>query len=235
MIFGKQINQVIEKSDILLEVLDARFVNETRNRTLEKRIKLEGKTLIYVVNKVDLVNSRWLHERIKDLDPVVRISCKERLSTGILRAMIKRYAKKVGKTFVGIIGYPNTGKSSLVNIMCGKARAKTSPQSGMTRSIQHIRLSEDIMLVDSPGTFANDDTDALVLISSIDFSKVEDPVYYVNLIQERFTGVIERYYTIESLEDFAHKRGYLKKGGIIDEEKAARIILKDWQQGRIHV
>ncbi len=235
MIFGKEINKVIETADIILEVLDARFVNETRNKLLEKRIKLSGKTLIYVVNKVDLVDSRWLHARIKELDPVVRISCKDRLSTGILRATIKRYAKKIGKSYVGIIGYPNTGKSSLVNILCGKARTKTSSQSGMTRSLQNIRLSEGIMLIDSPGTFANDDEDALVLISSIDFTKVDDPVYYVQLIQEKFPNTIEKHYNVDSLEEFAKKRGCLKKGGELDEDKAAKVILKDWQQGRIHV
>ena len=235
MIFRKVINDILEMSYIILEVLDARFIDETRNKGIEARIKNEGKTLIYVVNKIDLIASPKIQEHIRNLKPHVLISCKERLNTGILRNLIFRYAKKGERSRVGIIGYPNTGKSSLVNVLCGHARARTSSRSGSTRGKQFIRLTENITLLDSPGTFVVENPDKLVLISSVDFSKVDDPIYYVDLIEQKFPGVIERHYGVKNLEELAQKRGHIKKGGELDEERTAKIILKDWQQGKIRV
>ncbi len=237
MLFRKVINDVIEKCDIILELLDARFIDETRNEAIENRILNDGKVLIYVINKIDLVKSQIIHDKIRGLKPYALISCKERLNTGALRNLIFRYASKDKdvRTRVGIIGYPNTGKSSLVNVLCGKAKAPTSPQSGMTRGAQFIRLTENITLFDTPGTFIMKDEDKLILISSIDFSKAEDPVYYVNLLEKKFPGFLEDHYGVEDLEELARKRGHLRKGGEVDEEKTARIILKDWQQGKIRV
>lgn len=236
MIFRKIIKQVIEKSDIILEVLDARFIDETRNPQLEEKIREEGKKLIFVVNKIDLIDDPKLIRKIKKLKPSIQVSCKERLSTDRLRGIIKRYANKEGRTRVGVIGYPNTGKSSLLNILCGRSKAKTSSQSGMTRGLQFIRLTENITLLDSPGTFPVDQKDEkLVLISSIDFSKVKDPEYFVELIQDHFPNALEDHFQVDDLEELAEKRGFLKKGGLIDEIRLARYILKEWQQGKIHV
>lgn len=235
MIFRQAIRKVIAKSDILLEVLDARFIDETRNPFIEKKIKEEGKKLIYVVNKIDLVQDTKLLKKIRKLKPLVQVSCKKRMNTGTLRDFIKRYANKEGFTRVGVIGYPNTGKSSLINVLAGRAKARTSSQSGMTRGVQFVRLTKDITLLDSPGTFVEEDKEKLVLIASIDFSKVKDPDYYVELIQDRFPGVLEDYYKVEDMDELAHKRGFLKKGGLIDEVRLARYILKDWQQGKIKI
>ena len=235
MIFGQAIRQVLDKADILLEVLDARFIEETRNYYIEDKIKDSGKKLIFIVNKIYLVESSKVLNQIKKLNPVVLVSCKQRMNTATVRNLIKRFANTEGYTRVGVIGYPNTGKSSLINLLAGRAKAKTSSQSGMTRSMQFIRLTKEITLLDSPGTYTEEDKDKLVLIASIDFSKVKDPDYYVELIQDKFPGLLEKHYKVEDLEELAKKRGFLKKGGKVDDVRLSRFILQDWQQGKIKI
>ena len=107
------IEKVIDMSDILLEVLDARFVEDTRNPELEEEIQKKAKKIIYVINKSDLFSLRNA-----ELLPSIFVSCKNRKGVRELRDMIKRSAsgiKKPEKVVVGVIGYPNTGKSSLIN------------------------------------------------------------------------------------------------------------------------
>ncbi|MCW8965985.1 MAG: hypothetical protein OQK82_04750, partial [Candidatus Pacearchaeota archaeon] len=123
--YPELVEKIITVSDIILEVLDARFIEETRNRELEREIKKQKKKLIYVLNKSDLVT------KIKSAQkPAVSISCTKKRGGKELRALIQKEAKllkkKTGKVLkgdkikesvsekitVGIIGYPNTGKSS---------------------------------------------------------------------------------------------------------------------------
>ena len=73
------------------------------------------------------------------------------------------------------------------------------------------------------------------MISSIDFSKVKEPDLYVDILLEKFPGVLEEYYGVDDMEELAKKRGFLKKGGKIDEMRLCRYILKEWQQGKIKV
>ena len=64
---------------------------------------------------------------------------------------------------------------------------------------------------------------------------VKDPDFYVEIIQDKFPGVLEAHYEVDDIEELAEKRGFLKKGGKIDETRLCRYILKDWQQGKIKV
>src|SRR5690606_27219401 len=100
--------------------------------------------------------------------PYVLVSCTKRKGIKKLRDLIKITAKKIEKkekreikkdkiivsenekVKVGIIGYPNTGKSSLINILSGKGGAGVGSDAGFTKNIQKIRLSEDVVLIDSP-------------------------------------------------------------------------------------
>lgn len=231
--YFSMVNKVIDVSDIILEVVDARFVDETRDLALEKKVLDKDKKLIFVVNKVDLVDSYVARRKIKALKPRVEVSCKKRLGTGKLRDLIKRFAE--GETYVGVVGYPNTGKSSIINALCGKTRAKVAPQSGHTKGYQFVKLTREIMLLDSPGVFPVKHEDVQVLASAIDFTKVKEPDYYVELLFDKFPGVLEKHYDIEDFEDFCEKRRFLRKGGAPDLVRAAKEILKDWQQGKIKV
>ena len=74
--FWKHVNEVLREADIIIEVLDARFIDETRNREIEYKVRSSGKRILYVMNKCDLVNIEELKEKSKELQPSVFISSK---------------------------------------------------------------------------------------------------------------------------------------------------------------
>ena len=252
--FPKLANEVIRISDIVLQVLDARFLQETRNLELEKLIKTQGKFLINVINKTDLVNISDLQKNpaLSSLWPYVIFSCSKRIGLGKLRERIKievkRFGVKHSKAHVGVIGYPNTGKSALINLLAGGSRARTSPEAGFSKGIQKIRFNKDILILDTPGVIPSKEN---ATISSLDlkkhaeigvktYDKVKNPDFIVLGILKKNPGLFERYYKTESqgdveifLDDLGRKRKLYKIGGNVDIDRIARIVLRDWQEGKI--
>ena len=249
-------NEVIGASDIVLEIVDARFINETRNKELEELIKSKGKKLIYVINKIDMADIDKVKAIISSekLYPYVLISCKHRRGGKILRNMIKIAASKSGNAFrkkqVGIIGYPNTGKSSLINLLAGGPSAKTSPESGFTKHMQKVSLTKDIMLLDTPGVIPMKEDSNIYArdlvkhakIGIIDYNKVKEPEFVVFSLMKKYPGIFERYYHIQAdgdsellIEQLGRKMNFLRKGGLVDEDRTARLILKDVQENRIRI
>ncbi|MBS3089785.1 50S ribosome-binding GTPase [Candidatus Pacearchaeota archaeon] len=246
--------EVIRISDVVLQVLDARFLQETRNLELEGLIKREGKFIINIINKVDLVDINSLKKNpiMKQLVPYVLFSCNKRIGLGKLRERIKIEVKRFGvthaKAHVGVIGYPNTGKSSLINFIAGRSVAGTSSQSGFSRGIQKIRFSKDILILDTPGVIpsnehavtSSEDMQKHAEINVRTFDSVKNPDLIVGNIMQKNPGLLEKFYDTESegdpeifLEKLGRKRNILRKGGKIDIDRSARIVLKDWQEGKI--
>lgn len=242
-VFWRMVNEVIARSDIVLEVLDARMVEETRNKEVEKRIKNYGKQLIFVINKCDLVPESWLVKAKKGLFPVVCVESKSRKGKTRLREKILRYTKKK-EVKVGVVGYPNTGKSSVINMLKGRASAKVSPKSGLTRGIQLIKADNRITLLDTPGVFPFDKGDEvkLALLGTKNPQELKDPELCAMELIDRLDRKVEKNYGAkkgadeeESLENIALKLKKLKKKGEPDTETASRIIIKDWQSGKIRL
>ncbi|MFW6231159.1 MAG: GTPase [Nanoarchaeota archaeon] len=237
--FWNVINKVIREADIILEVLDARSIDKTRNVEIEDKVRDSGKTLIYVMNKCDLVDVDEVKERKKELKPSVFISAKDHLGTKMLREAILKHADKK-EIKVGVLGYPNTGKSSLINALKGRASAKASAESGYTKGLQNVRISKRILLLDTPGVIPYKEKDEIKHGStgSVDYSQVKDPEEVVFSLFGEHPGIVD-FYDVdgddeeEMLENIALKFRYLKKGGVADTKKAARMILKDWQRGNI--
>lgn len=260
--YPELVEKIIIVSDIILEILDARFIEETRNKELEKEIKKQKKKIIFVLNKSDLV------EKIKTkLKPYVAISCTKKRGARELRALIQKEAKtlkkKTGKVLrgdkikesksekitVGVIGYPNTGKSSTINLLVGKPKAKIASVAGYTKNLQKVKLTNEIQLIDSPGVipkeiYSGTDKEALAQHTKVggrSYSQVKDPETIVAKLLLEFPQ-IEEFYKISAnsdaeilIEELGRKKGYLKKGGQVNEDQTARLILKDWQEGRIKV
>ncbi|HLD04654.1 MAG TPA: GTPase [Candidatus Nanoarchaeia archaeon] len=242
--YWRLINKVIEQADILLLLLDARFMEETQNAEVEVKVKESKKPLIYVITKCDLVDKK-LMDRIK-LKPSVFVSATEHLGTTLLRERIliegqRSYKDK--ETFaVGVLGYPNVGKSSLINALKGRKSAPTSAISGFTKGIQKVRADNRIIFLDTPGVIPYKEIDdhKHALIGTLEFNKIKDPGLIAMEFMKKYPGRIESYYGLalsadfeETLEALAKKKNLIKKHAELDLDRAAKMILKDWQTGKI--
>jgi ribosome biogenesis GTPase A len=250
--FPKQLEQVIDIADIVLEVLDARFISETRNREVENAIKDKSKKLIRVLNKSDLVKKIPQYKLTK-LIPYAIVSAKTKNSIGRLRDKIKEFSSKVNtddKVTVGVIGYPNSGKSSVINALLGKSKASTSHQSGHTKGLQKLKLSEHIMLLDSPGVIPQEEystTDSSKMaqhakLGAKSYEKVKDPEIVLGDLIKVLGDVFEKHYKIKAgknseilIEELGKKKNFVKQKGLVDEDRTARFILKEWQTGKIKI
>ena len=237
------VNEVIYKADVVLEILDARIIDETRNRSIEYRIGKLNKPIIYVINKCDLVKKEVLEQKKDEFEYCVYVSSKDRHGTTMLKNKILALGKK-DKIHVGVVGYPNTGKSSIINALAGASKASTSSQAGHTRGIQLIKANNRIYLLDTPGVipFNDQDPDQLAIICSKNPQKLKEPDVVAMKLIEKFNGVVEKFYGIEkqkdsekALELITVKMNKMKKGGELDVEATARQIMYDWQKGRINL
>ena len=154
------------------------------------------------------------------------------------------------QTRVGIIGYPNTGKSSLINSIVGRGkRANTSSERGHTKTIQHIRFTKNIVLIDTPGVIPDNEDSNInmtnlkkhVSISVVTYDKVKNPDFIILELMKKYPGVLQKYYKIktddveELLDKLGQRLNFLKKGGEVDTDRTARAILKIVQEGKIKI
>ena len=236
----------IRIADVILEVLDARDPLGTRNKKIENFIVDNNKNLILIIHKVDLVPKsvtlKWKKLFDKEF-PTIFTSKKKKygISIKILKKEIKKLCQKSDIKIL-IIGYPNVGKSTLINAIKGRPTVGTSPDAGFTKGKQYIRLSEDILLIDTPGVIPFDDLDDinLVLKNALRVEKVKEPYFVMEEILKKIDKkiLVETYgITFSDLDDllekFARKRGKLLPGNEPNIEEAARIIIRDWQRGKI--
>jgi ribosome biogenesis GTPase A len=253
--FANIVKKVITDSHIILEILDSRFIDETRNKDIEHDIQSRHKKLIFVFNKSDLVNIHELKAKIKrrGIKRYVIMSTKQRKGGQELRNKLKIEASRIkdenkteGRVQVGIIGYPNSGKSSVINLLVGRPVAKTAFEAGFTKGLQKIKIAEGLFIFDTPGVVPREETlgeEGYVKHASIgarNYDKIREPEFVVGHIMLRYPGALEKFYSIEVLNDvdamieqIGKKKGFLKKGGEVDVDRTSRMILKDWQEGKI--
>jgi len=249
--YWKVIEKIINDSNIILEVLDARMPELSRNKKIEEIVKEKEKQLILILNKTDLVSENQLKKTIKKLKKqynTFEISSTKKLGTKRLRNYLLSQAKKQKdiKFFrVGIVGYPNTGKSSVTNALIGRKKAIVTSKAGTTKGQQWIKFKENIQIIDSPGVIPIEKQDEIrySLIGSKNPEKIHDKEKVVReIINLLDIQTIENLYKIkinekddftEIVEKIAIKKGLLKRGGEINETQVFIKIIRDWQQGKL--
>lgn len=240
--YWKLVNEVMEDADIVLLVLDARMPEETRNKEIEQKMRQKNKRILYVLNKCDLVTKEVIEKLKKGFEPSVFVSSKERFGGTILFKKIMEMCK--GKNcVVGVLGYPNVGKSSVINLLKGQRSASVSPHSGHTRGKQFVSVKGKIRLIDTPGVlpFKEDDLLKKVIVGAFNPEHLKDPEFFaiklIELHPDMFTKYLEMEYEDDAsdfLEKVAMKRHVLIKGGKPDVIRVARQLLYEWQRGKIH-
>ena len=281
----KILDQVIENSDVILEVLDARDPLICRNLELENKIKNNKKKLILVLNKIDLIpiqnaidwqkylsnefpcilfksntqikntnlsQSNLFDKNIKEKKEYIENILKGNKSIGNeeLLNILKNYSRiDVGiksNIVVGVIGIPNVGKSSLINSLTRGKNVGVSNIPGYTKGLQEIILDNNIRLLDCPGVVMSNNENN-ILYNIIRTEDIKEPIEVVSKIlkkmeQEYFLKTYNLDISIlKGSELTVEKIIYLvgekmkkyKKGGIVDLDKSARIIINDWNLGKL--
>eukprot|EP01114_Cavostelium_apophysatum_P014136 TRINITY_DN3586_c0_g1_i1.p1 TRINITY_DN3586_c0_g1~~TRINITY_DN3586_c0_g1_i1.p1 ORF type:complete len:602 (-),score=241.89 TRINITY_DN3586_c0_g1_i1:30-1835(-) len=171
----------------------------------------------------------------------------ECLGAETLLQLLKNYTRSQNmKTSlsVGIIGYPNVGKSSLINSLKRTRAVGVGATPGFTKTVQAIHLDKNIKLLDCPGIVfgnTNNSDNDIILRNAVRIEQIPDPVEPVETIIKRAKPeqMMEIYKvakfstTTEFLLHIANKRGKLGKGGVADLKAAARSVLQDWNAGKI--
>ena len=160
--------------------------------------------------------------------------------------LLKNYSRveggKISKITVGVFGFPNVGKSSVINSLTRRKAASVSSTPGHTKSIQEIEIDSKVTLIDSPGVVASsEDEITLLLRNTIKADQVVDVSRAIEEILKRVTkeDLLKLYKTAdfanntEFLVNMALKMGKMKKGGIPNLEETARIVIRDWNEGKI--
>jgi|JI61114C2RNA_FD_contig_31_2916216_length_1069_multi_3_in_0_out_0_1 nuclear GTP-binding protein len=157
--------------------------------------------------------------------------------------LIKQLSKVEGTNravTVGLIGYPNVGKSSVINSLKRTKACQVSSVAGSTKCLQEVKLDKQVKLLDCPGViFEMQDKTNLILRNTLKLDDDLDEIVQAILEKVEHPQLLELYKieTFKGCEDFlakvARSAGRLIKGGIPDFKKAAKMVVEDWNKGRI--
>ncbi|KAL8742014.1 MAG: hypothetical protein Q9190_005448 [Brigantiaea leucoxantha] len=250
-----ELYKVVDSSDVVIHVLDARDPEGTRCRSVEKYIKTEAphKHLIFILNKVDLVPNSiaasWVRTLSKEYPTLAfHASITNSFGKGSLIQLLRQFSSLHSdrkQISVGFIGYPNTGKSSIINTLRKKKVCTVAPIPGETKVWQYITLMKRIYLIDCPGVVPpnpNTTEEDILLRGVVRVENVENPHAYIPAVLKKTKPQhIERTYDIRGyegdatrfLELLARKSGRLLKGGEADVDGVAKMVLNDFLRGKV--
>ncbi|NXV43361.1 GNL3 protein, partial [Uria aalge] len=273
--FCRELKKVIEASDVVLEVLDARDPMGCRCPQLEQAVTCSGgdKKLLLVLNKIDLVPKenleKWLNYLKKEFPTIAFKSAtlmkdrtmeqftKRRARVDLSRTtecfgskcllkLLQDHVRTQNKAIqVGVVGFPNVGKSSIINSLKGVRACNVGLTRGVTKSMQIVHIDKQTKILDSPSLIADPSNNALALalrtILNTEEPASADVLEGVDAILNHCSKQqVMMHYSIpdfRNTEEFltllAQKRGMLKKGGVPDVENIAKVLLCDWTGAKI--
>jgi len=249
------LKKAISKVDVVLEILDARLPNASANPFVNKICK--DKFRLKVLNKCDLADPEqtclWLNYfETQQKIPAIAISGSQKLQAfeALNYCVNKIKRNPARKLKVMVIGIPNTGKSTILNSLAGKKIAKTGNVPAITRHQQRTSLKNNIDIYDTPGILwpvIEPEQKAYILAASgaisdtaIDYNDIA--FFAATLLIQRYPHLLMlRYPFLEIIPDDAltliekigSARGCLKKGGVMNYQKASEALIRELRAGKI--
>ena len=257
----------LKNVDIVIELLDARIPQSSRNPEIERLT--EGKPLITLLNKSTLADAaeteKWVRRYTGEGRICLAFDCVEKRGLDklmpavrtVLADKIARYEQKGmsgRKLRAMVVGIPNVGKSSLINLLGGTKKAKVENRPGVTVAPQWVTTKEGLDLMDMPGVlwprFDHRETGENLAITGA----IKDEVVHIETLALALVGKLRRRYPAqlsaryklteaeiadEALSDYdlfcliGKKRGLLISGGEINEERTANMLLDEFRAAKI--
>ncbi len=254
---SRDIENALAASDCAVYVLDARAVKSCFNPSFDALIKLP---VVYVINKADFVPTDAAEAWVRRLTVGNNIaiatdgtasSCRNKLIAAVKRACapkIERMKKRGLNTHLRavVVGVPNTGKSTLINSMCGKARLTTGNRAGVTKTSVWARVDGTLDVLDTPGTLYPKIADRRIGENLAIIGSIRDEVLDITEIAEALvsrldsidTQILSRRYGevqggADRLSQIATARAYKIRGGELDLTRAAATLVDDFRKGRL--
>lgn len=264
----QELYKVIDCADVVIQVLDARDPDGTRSKFLETHIKTNcpQKHLIFILNKVDLVPNYITKHHVKEISKdyptlAFHASMTKSYGKGSLIQLLRQFANlhpEKKQISVGFVGFPNVGKSSIINTLKSKKVCKVAPIPGETKVWQYITLFKRVFLIDCPGIVYPDKKSALeehdgikdlhqeadlVMKGVVRAERLQNPDEYIDVILKKLNVKnLMKTYGIAGedcasaekfLRSIAVKRGRLLKGGEPDFRSVAKQVIYDLQRGKL--
>jgi len=254
----KKAAEAMEKTDMVIEVLDARIPEASRNPMIEQLRVHRQRPCLKILNKSDLADPQatqaWLeyYNAQKNVHAVA-LSCKKPTDVAKVPNLCLKIAPHRGTALkplrMMIMGIPNVGKSTLMNALLKKRVAKVGDEPAVTKTQQRLYLGNNMVLIDTPGMLwpkIAHPSDGLMLAASHAIgvnALIEEEVaaFLADVLLLRYAGLISARYGfptdgmdgVSVVEGVALRRGLRLKGGGIDLEKAAHILLQDYRSGAL--
>lgn len=250
----KMIDTELKNCDAIIYVVDARCPQSCINPQFDSFVG--RKPVLFILNKIDLAPNGVKEKFIQSLqlktpyEVITRNSVKSGGTQSVINALQKLLAERIKaklahgitKTLrVAVIGVTNCGKSTFINNMTNKGKTQTGNRPGVTRTKQWVSITDNLWLLDTPGTLWPAFTNQQVARNLAYVGSIKDDVLdtialsqtlLADLTKLQSDAVLSRF-GVTSFEDIARKRGCLLRGGVLDTLRTAKIILTEFREGKI--
>lgn len=252
----KKAAETMGKIDVVVELLDARLPGASSSPLIERLRRDRQRPCLKILNKADLADpdatAAWVrHFGKEEHVRAVALSCKKRADVAkvpaLAAALVPHRDSALKPVRMLVMGVPNVGKSTLINALLKRKAAKTGDEPAITRQQSRFQLGERHELIDTPGLMPptiKHESDGLMLAASHligpdAYDKEEVATFLADVLLERYPALVRMRYDLEPqgmdshrlISAIAAKRGYLRKGGKPDYDKASRALLQDYRRG----